>query len=222
MIEPNKKEIILSIETAVQGGSLAILANGNEVDGWRGTLEISKAEDFLEQIANLLRVNNVAVSQIKMIVISKGAGISTGQKIGIALAKGLRKSLKCDLTEISITEALLLEIKGNSQGQFLTAAVSGKNHICWELFEKKNGQIFENIIGPLVVTNDEFCQLAEKKQYSKIVFSSDIEKIFSRHAPILLNEGRRKIIISKQKLAFLIGLKALNDASDNVGRYKMV
>ncbi len=137
MTEQNERKVILSIETAAQGGSLSILANGKEIDGWCGTLEISKAEDVLEQIAKLLRENNILKSQIKLIVISKDAGSSTGQKIGLALAKGLTKSIKCDLVEISVMEALLFEIKENAEGTFVTAAANGKNYICWQVFDKK-------------------------------------------------------------------------------------
>jgi len=219
MIETNKREVILSIETAVQGGSLSIIANGYEIDGWRGVLEISKAEDFLEQIGNLLRVNNIDVSQIKLIVISQVMGNSTGQKIGVALAKGLRKSLKCGLAEISVMEALLLEINEDSHGQFMTAAASGKNYICWQLFDKKNDKTFKKILGPRVSTKEEFYQLVKENHYRNIIFCSDSAssaRNFSHLSSILSNEEKREFVISKHRLAYLIGLKAYNNASDNI------
>jgi tRNA A37 threonylcarbamoyladenosine modification protein TsaB len=208
MIELTKREVILSIETAVQGGSLSILENGGEIEGWRGTLEISKAEDVLEEIARLLRENDIARNQIKLIVISKDVGSLTGQKIGSALAKGLRKSLGCELIEISVMESLLLQVRENSKDEFVTAVANGKNYIYWQVFKKQNNS-FNEMLTPQISTCDEFYKIMEKSYYRKIIFSSVSVRDNAHLAFILSNKEKIEFIVSKQSLANLIGLKAI-------------
>ncbi len=55
MIYLKSDQILLSIETSVNGGSLAILSAEGSIAEWKGRQEISKAEDVLEQIASLFR-----------------------------------------------------------------------------------------------------------------------------------------------------------------------
>ena len=208
MTESNQREVILSIETAVEGGSLSILADETEIDGWSGTQEISKAEDVLEQIAKLLRENNVNRNQIKLISVSKDVGSLTGQKIGLALAKGLTKSLKCGLVEISVLEALLLEIKENFEGECITAVASGRNNIWWQIFTMENEIMYKKNSNPQISSNDEFYKIIKQIDFKKIVFSSEIFRKKRQISGVFLIQNNEIYIPTKRILANLIGLCA--------------
>ncbi len=201
MTELIKGEVILSIETAVEGGSLSIWANRSEIDGWSGTSEISKAEDVLERIAKLLRVNSIDRNQIKLIGVSKDVGSLTGRKIGLALAKGLTKSLKCDLVEISVLEALLTEIKGNFEGECITAVTGGRDNIWWQIFDIRNDIFFEKAATPEICSADEFCKILGRINFRKLVFSSDVAKKNPQIFDALVNIRQEKYNISKMSLA---------------------
>lgn len=208
MTEPNEREVILSIETAVEGGSLSVLRNEIEIDGWSGTLEISKAEDVLEQTAKLLSENNIERNQIKLISVSKDVGSLTGRKIGLALAKGLTKSLKCGLVEISLLEALLLEVKENFEGACVTAAASGRNNIWWQIFRMENDNCFKETSSPQISSKDEFYKIIKQIDFEKSVFASDILRKDLQISNASLNQKQRRYIISKLSPANIIGLKA--------------
>lgn len=129
-------QIVLSIETGVRGGSLSLLKNRSEIDGWIGEDKVSKAEDVLEQTADLLKRNNIDRRDINLITISQGPGSATGLRIGEALALGLRKSTGCDLKSVPLLEAMAerRERFDNSA----SAIPFGKNQIYWQIHSKEN------------------------------------------------------------------------------------
>ncbi len=104
----DKKDFILSIETAVQGGSISLLQGVTELGGWVGTREVSKSEDILEETKNILERTGVEKKEIKRIVVSRGPGSYTGVRIGMAVGIGLSKALDCELIGVSALEAMLL------------------------------------------------------------------------------------------------------------------
>jgi tRNA threonylcarbamoyladenosine biosynthesis protein TsaB len=129
----NNDEIILSMETAIRGGSISILRGGREIDYWTGGGELPKSDDILYQISILLRKNNVEKREIRFIAVSTGPGSFTGLRIGLALARGLRRSLDCSIKGVSVLEALTL--KTNYTRFILTAIPFGNNQIYWQLFK---------------------------------------------------------------------------------------
>jgi len=131
-----KKMIVLSIETAVDGGSLSLSVEGNEINSWVGTEKVSKAEDVLEQIADLLEQNKINKKHLSLIAVSNGPGSSTGVKIGLAIAKGLSNALKIKVVEVSAFEALLEEADPELKGEIITVLPIGKNLICRNVFGK--------------------------------------------------------------------------------------
>ncbi|MBA3692874.1 MAG: tRNA (adenosine(37)-N6)-threonylcarbamoyltransferase complex dimerization subunit type 1 TsaB [Acidobacteria bacterium] len=105
-MEPERK-IILSIETAIEGGSISIIEGKDEIDFWIGNKESLKAEVFLLEISKILDKNKIEKKNIKSIIVSNGPGSSTGLKIGLATARGLGTALNCEVIEISLFEAVL-------------------------------------------------------------------------------------------------------------------
>jgi len=198
------KKFILSIETAVEGGSLSILANQVEVDGWIGAQQISKAEDVLEQISTLLKDNKISKEQINLIAISKGAGSLTGEKIGLALAKGLSKSLKCRLVEVSVFESLLLELTNRSEGNYFTAIPLGKDKIQWQSYSTaNNGKVhFGNTI-PQISTIDEFFKILKNSDGKNTILAQGFLKYFNIFD---LKFENTRFTISSNSLAKLNGL----------------
>jgi len=134
----DKKEFILSIETAVQGGSISLLRGIDELDCWIGTREISKSEDVLEEIKKILERNDLEKERIKKIVVSRGPGSYTGVRIGMAVAYGLKRAFDCDLVGVSVLEGLLLAENKKSVSyseEIITAVPIGRNQVYWQNFK---------------------------------------------------------------------------------------
>lgn len=138
----NKRKITLAIETAIGGGSLSLLEENAEIDFWIGSQEISKAEDLLENISQLISRNNLRKSDIKKIVYSKGPGSYTGIRIGSATVKGLKRALRCDCLEISVLQALT--VKAKNEDKVRTMVQTGENEIWTQTFENGNIESVEN------------------------------------------------------------------------------
>lgn len=95
------------LETALDGGSVSIFENQKQIDWLKGSGKLSKSEDILLVIEDLLKRNSIKKSEIKFITVSDGPGSLTGIRIGQSIAKGLADSLGVGILKISILEALL-------------------------------------------------------------------------------------------------------------------
>lgn len=101
---------ILSIETTSQLGSIAICKNG-EIKGEI----VFRCEDIAEKIVKtldfLMKQNDMEISGIDYVVISKGPGSWTGIRVGMGFAKGLVKGEKERIYCVSVPESLFFVIK---------------------------------------------------------------------------------------------------------------
>ncbi len=141
-----RKKYSLSVETAVEAGSLALFRDGAPVDGWVGEGSASRGEEILYAIKKLLERNGAEKNEIGTITISNGPGSFTGARIGAATARGLSKSLGCALRGRSVLEALAtsdffnrevyLDETGSEAAEtiILTAIPFGKSAVCTQRF----------------------------------------------------------------------------------------
>lgn len=135
----SREKIVLAVETAFAGGSLSLFINDYEIDCWTGAKEISKAEDILLGIDELLKKNNFERININTIIVAREIGGLTGLRIGQALGRGLSKSLNCEYREISVLESLL--IKRNKDGIIVTAVKFNDVEVWYEIFRAENNVV---------------------------------------------------------------------------------
>lgn len=211
-----KDETILSVETTVDGGSLALLRDGREIDSWIGSREVSKAEDILAQASQILENNKIDKKNIGVVVVSKEEN-STGGKIGAAIAKGLVKSLKCRLIETPVLESLLLEFEKGAAGVYLSAVPVGKSQIKWQRFDKKDDFSYKPIADFRVTARSRFVEEIRTFSGAKIILANGLKDISgldpSDSVKIPATRGGQNLA----KLNALAAIKSLKnkDASDN-------
>ncbi|MFO8147935.1 MAG: tRNA (adenosine(37)-N6)-threonylcarbamoyltransferase complex dimerization subunit type 1 TsaB [Bacteroidota bacterium] len=103
---------ILCIETASTNCSVALAKNGNlfalKEDYSNG---FSHAERLHIFIRDILAENNMQLSNLDAIAVSKGPGSYTGLRIGVSAAKGLCFSLGIPLISVSTLTALAYQVK---------------------------------------------------------------------------------------------------------------
>lgn len=176
--QKSERTIVLAIETAIGGGGLAIVTKGKTLDYWNGEQRVSKAEDLLEQIGEILNRNRVDKKQIKTIGVSKNIGSLTGEKIGRAIAKGLAKALGVPAVELSLLDALAEKVQTADNGELIIGIVNvsaGVEYIIWQRKEKRD-EIFLNLSEPVRTARDEFYKLFPSVRGERIIiFRSGIE-----------------------------------------------
>ncbi|MFN4762453.1 tRNA (adenosine(37)-N6)-threonylcarbamoyltransferase complex dimerization subunit type 1 TsaB [Gillisia sp. Q332] len=103
---------ILCIETASTNCSVALAKNGNlfalKEDYSNG---FSHAERLHIFIRDILAENDMQLSNLDAIAVSKGPGSYTGLRIGVSAAKGLCFSLGIPLISVSTLTALAYQVK---------------------------------------------------------------------------------------------------------------
>ncbi|MDQ3323304.1 MAG: tRNA (adenosine(37)-N6)-threonylcarbamoyltransferase complex dimerization subunit type 1 TsaB [Acidobacteriota bacterium] len=132
---PPFKEIILALETGVEGGSISLFRQGEEIDFWVGSGTVSRSEDILEEMNEILLRNDTEKKNIGRVVFSRGPGSYTGLRIGASIAKGLSKSLNCELSACAVLRALAI----NETENVVAAVPFGGRQVCWRFFQGVSG-----------------------------------------------------------------------------------
>ncbi len=164
----NRTNIFLAIETASAGGSISLLRNNVEIDKWSGASVISKSEDVLDEISALLKKNKIERCEINFIVISKNAGSLTGSRIGLALARGLSKSLGCQYKEVCVLESLLMNT--SKLGKILTVIQINKTQFVYQIFLGKQGSVMKTLTKAIKCDFESLKKMLLETTLDKIIF----------------------------------------------------
>jgi tRNA threonylcarbamoyl adenosine modification protein YeaZ len=148
MIDTAPPEITLAIESAIAGGSLSLLSNGAELDHWTGNASVSRAEELLPNIIEMLERQNLDRKMVGRIAVSLGPGSFTGIRIGIATALGLKNSLGIPCVGISALEAMAAS--GNVTGTVVAALPVGRDFLCSQAFDVSEQGIPSSLSEPAV------------------------------------------------------------------------
>jgi tRNA threonylcarbamoyl adenosine modification protein YeaZ len=173
---PDNPNTILALETAVQGGSISLLKGDKELDFRVGDADVSRAEDVLVAINDILRTNEIDKSELGLIAVSNGPGSYTGIRIGLATALGLKNALNIETAGISILEAMTGQTKNT-----ITAVPIGKRDVCWRLLsgDLKTGSDSDFLT--LVQQNPEldfFVQSGLAKRFRKLTEdAADVDRL---------------------------------------------
>jgi len=124
-----KNETVLAIESAVGGGSLALIVDGNAVEKWHGKGKVSRSEELLGQISIIVEKAGLELQQISRIAVSNGPGSYTGIRIGMATALGLARALSIPCVGIFLLSAL--ELGSGPHGERIIAVPIGRSGYAW-------------------------------------------------------------------------------------------
>jgi len=133
---------ILCIETSSTNCSVAIGVNGKlfalkeDYDS-----SYSHAERLHIFIKEILAENNLALSDLDAIAVSKGPGSYTGLRIGVSAAKGLCFSL--DLPLISVATLTSLANQVENEGTIIPMMDARRMEVYTAVFDKDKNQIEE-------------------------------------------------------------------------------
>lgn len=209
--------IILSIETAIRGGSISLLRGGTEIDFWVGQSEISKSEDILDEIKKILEKNEVDKKSIKLLLFSNGPGSFTGIRIGAATALGLRRSLKCNFAGVSVLESMaVLAALGQT---IITAVPLGREQVCWQLRKKTTTEKLETdaLQEPRVSNISAFAEELNTQKFESLILHNFLFDTLINNRKTIFNGLQKNKQINKQKEKTK-GVQVIN-AGDNLARF---
>ncbi len=177
--------IILAIESAISGGSVSLLDESREIAHWIGTSNLSKAEDLLVNIDQLLTSNNIKRDEIGHLAVSAGPGSFTGIRIGLATALGLKAGLGIDMSSESALKSMAF-LQPDSD-RIVTAVPMGRNAVCLQSFQKRSNRTVA-LDEPRTIPEDEFLSMARSGAKAAFVLHFALyEKAAS--APNIMNFG---------------------------------
>jgi tRNA threonylcarbamoyladenosine biosynthesis protein TsaB len=204
----NEERIVLAIETALYPGSVSILEGASEIDFWVGSAEVSRSEDLLPIIADLLKKNRIQQKQIDLIGVSLGPGSFTGVRVGLATAKGLALGIGCECIGVPTLEALAASAE--KKGKVRSVISGGRQEVFYQDFyfeENYKLQKFDDI------QISEIESLFESPELSNLDAIVLDEKIKQKH---ILFENLSKVEFQPPDSAKYVGLAALKNFENHV------
>ncbi len=214
-MKPERK-IILSIETAIEGGSISIIEGKDEIDFWIGNKEELKAEDFLLEISKILDRNKIGKKKIKSIIVSNGPGSSTGLKIGLATARGLGTALNCEVIEISLLEAILKFVNIYENGKAFVILPVSKNLFFLEKVKFVNLNTLKEFEKTKALTIEKLIEELKLLSNIQIVIHRKVLESYNNLMSDSIKKSN-KLIVFEENMAFIMAKKRIpNNASDNI------
>lgn len=99
-------DLILNIDTAVEGASVSLAGGGVEIAGKRTEQTNDSAAWIHVAIRELLEENGYSLTDLKAVGLSSGPGSYTGLRVGMATAKGLCYALGVPLLTVNTLEMM--------------------------------------------------------------------------------------------------------------------
>ena len=118
---------LLAIESAIAGGSIALFKDADFLCGASGDSSVSRAEDLLPRIVELLADAEITVGELNRVAVSRGPGSYTGLRIGIATVMGLCRGLEIEYVGVPVFDAII-ETYGDPSS--IIALPMGRTDIC--------------------------------------------------------------------------------------------
>ena len=152
----SKGSYLLAIESAIAGGSIALLNDTELIASRCGDGKVSRAEDLLPNIVVMLEEAGISKGQLSRVAVSLGPGSYTGLRIGIATVMGLKKGLRIEYVGVPLFDALSAEYPDS-----IVAVPMGKTDICFSQPDSSNE--------PRVVGQDSLAEIVRTSENRRIV-----------------------------------------------------
>ncbi|MEO8573989.1 MAG: tRNA (adenosine(37)-N6)-threonylcarbamoyltransferase complex dimerization subunit type 1 TsaB [Pyrinomonadaceae bacterium] len=123
---------ILSIESAVATGSVALICDKQGLVIRREGVNCSRAEELISIVAQTLEDAALKLRDLDLIAVSTGPGNYSGIRIGMSTALGLASAVGIECVGLSVLEAMAAA--AGLTGTFLVAIPVGKKDVAWQRF----------------------------------------------------------------------------------------
>jgi tRNA threonylcarbamoyl adenosine modification protein YeaZ len=161
-------QITLAIESAINGGSLALFRGDELIEEIAGATGVSRAEDLLPNIDAMLNRNGLRPTNLIRLIAGAGPGSFTGIRIGLATAMGLAAAVNAELRSVSTLEAMAHAASATVP---LTCALPvGRDTVCMQSFDGR----LSPASPPLPIAMSEFAALVSRSPQTRYVVNSSL------------------------------------------------
>jgi len=180
---------ILCIETSSKFCSVSLIEKNKIVASKRIEIEKSHSEFILVLIDSILKEQNILLTQLSAVAVSKGPGSYTGLRIGVSTAKGLCYSL--DLPLLSVNSLDLMAVQ--SKKKKITDA---KALLC-PMMDARRMEVYTKIL------NFDLCEVEETS--SMILDKNSFEHLLNNNKIYFFGNGSLKFkkIVKSSNALFL-------------------
>src|SRR5690349_18031855 len=149
--------LILAVETATLGGSIAMVRGAEVIAGSNGDPAISHSNTLLADLDHLLNHAKIKLSEIDLFAVAAGPGSFTGLRIGIATIKALAATLARPTAAVPTLQAIALA--GGPSETSVALLPAGRGEVFAQSFSVANDGA--------VTARDEAAHIAPQKMFDK-------------------------------------------------------
>jgi tRNA threonylcarbamoyladenosine biosynthesis protein TsaB len=128
---------LLAVDTALGACSCAVVDDARILAHRFEVMERGHAERLAPMADEAMREAGLAFADLERLAVTTGPGTFTGQRVGLAFARGLRVALKIPLTGITTLEAMATAaIAETGEGYGLAIHDARRNEVYFELLRE--------------------------------------------------------------------------------------
>ena len=173
-----------------------------------GSAEVSRSEDLLSSIADLLQKNRIHQKQIDLIGVSLGPGSFTGVRVGLATAKGLALGIGCECIGVPTLEAVAASAE--KKGKVRSVISGGRQEVFYQDFYFEENYKLQKL-GDIQISEIEvLLETANLTTLDTIILD---EKAKQKH---LLFENLSNVKLHSPNTAKYVGLQALKNFENDI------
>jgi tRNA threonylcarbamoyl adenosine modification protein YeaZ len=159
---------LLAVDTALGACSCAIVDDARVLAHRFEIMERGHAERLAPMVDEAMRESGLAFSDLERLAVTTGPGTFTGQRVGLAFARGLRVALKIPLAGITTLEAMATAAIAETGAEYAVAIHDAKrNEVYFELLREDETLIPATI----AVFEDALSAIAEATRKAKLAFA---------------------------------------------------
>jgi tRNA threonylcarbamoyladenosine biosynthesis protein TsaB len=118
--------IVLGLDTALGACSVALLADGKTLAHEHRTMQRGHAEALAPMVQTVMREAGLSFAALDRIAVTTGPGTFTGQRVGLAFARGLRLALGKPAIGVTTLDAIAVEALAKTRLAWAVAAADAK------------------------------------------------------------------------------------------------
>jgi tRNA threonylcarbamoyladenosine biosynthesis protein TsaB len=129
--------ILLAVETAASGCSVAVCDAAGRVLGYRSDGGSGQADRLVELIDGALHAAGVSYRDLEVLAVNRGPGSFTGVRAGVAAARGLALALARPVIAVTTLEALAAAAGPQPAGTVVAAVDARRGELYVQAFDHR-------------------------------------------------------------------------------------